>query len=511
MRDFRLLAWLRWRQWRSSALYWLRTLGYDPQRQNFIDRLYALYLILFGLAWITGMGIAAVTQAAGIGRLLPAAVTAALLSLMPWLVIAAAIFFLVRSLRASPVLLSFPDIAYVAASPVSRAAFVLVNFFQSCLQHLIIVLPLFALIVVVLAQPLGEAVGRAAALRALAVVAPLVPLLLALSWLAGLARLARRESRGSGFWWLAAFLLAPLAWLLAPLRWPGMMIADSIAGAAPGLPAGILLALAALAVAGLARVASRVNLIAAAEESRTYARLNALGLMAFLAPDVSMRIRRQEALAKRRASFKLPNARGARTLAARSLLLSLRRPLALLQLLLWGVGAAFAAAWLALGHPPLVLWFFWVTFLALAPPKMLVESFEADVADPYLRQLLPMSNGSLAVVGGAIPLAVATFGAWVGWTLSARQFGVSPEGWALGIAAGLGLVLIVLLAQAAAAARIGIFGWRPPYAGWLLLSIAAIGVSLLLFRSPVGAFVGGVAVLLLLGLIVFVSEPVPLD
>jgi hypothetical protein len=410
------------------------------------------------------------------------------------------------------VLLSFPDIAFVAASPVSRAAFVLVNFIQSCAQHLIVALPLFALIVVVLAQPLGEAVARTAALRAAVVAAPLIVLLLALAWLAGLARLERRERRGSSVWWVVALLLAPLAWLLAPLQWPGDVITASITtGEVPAPAVVILAALAALATFVLARAGSRVNLIAAAEESRTYARLNALGIMAFLAPDVSMRIRRQEALAKRQAAYRLPNASGARTLVARSLLLSLRRPMALLRLALWGVGTAFAAAWLAFGQPPLALWFFWVTFLALAPPKMLVESFEADMADPYLRQFLPMSNGLLAVAGGIAPLAVATLGVWAGWLVSAGMFALASAGWVAGIVGGLGLVLIVLLAQAAAAARVGIFGWRPPYAGWLLLSVAFVVLPALAFKSTAGALGGGLSALLLLGLVVFGSEPLPLD
>jgi hypothetical protein len=185
--------------------------------------------------------------------------------------------------------------------------------------------------------------------------------------------------------------------------------------------------------------------------------------------------------------------------------------MAMLQLLLWGAGTAFTAAWLALGRPPLVLWFFWVTFLCLAPPKTLVESFEADMADPYLRQLLPMTNGSLAVVGGVAPLGVTIIGIWAGWTLSARQFAVSPVGWLLGMLAGVGLTLIVLLAQAAAAARVGIFGWRPPYAGWLLLSVALIGASIAWLQPFAGALVGVAVALGLLGVIVASSQPIPLD
>jgi hypothetical protein len=365
--------------------------------------------------------------------------------------------------------------------------------------------------VVVLAQSLGEVVARTAALRAVAVVAPLIPLLLALAWVAGLVRLEHRERSGSSLWWLTAFLLPPLAWLLAPLRWPGELISRGIRDAVPGLALVILALLVALSVAALARLAARANLIAAAEESRTYARLNALGLMAFLAPDVALRIRRQESLARRRAYFKLPDSGGLGTLAARSLLLSLRRPTALLQLLLWGAGTAFTSAWLVLGRPPLALWFFWVTFLALAPPKMLVESFEADMGDPALRQMLPMSNGSLAVVGGIIPFIVTTLGVWGGWTLSAARFGVMLDGWVLGMFAGLALVLIVLLAQSAAAARVGVFGWRPPYAGWLLFGVALVG-GLILWLGPLtGALVGGISALLLLGLVVAGSAPVPLD
>ncbi len=493
MRDFRLLGWLRWRQWRSSALYWLRTLGYDPQRQNLIDRMYALYLIVFGLIWVFGVGIAAVHQASEIGHALPLTLTQWVLAALPWLFVAGAIYLFVRALRASPVLLSFPDMAFVAASPLSRTAVVLVNFVQSCIQHWIVVLPLFALLIVVVAQPLGQPLARTAALRGTAIVAPFVPLLLALAWTAGLVRLRERERPGSGAWWLAPFLLAPLAVLLLPLRWPGMASSNAIQGGPILVPVVVLSVLALAAVVLLAKVAANTNLIAAAEESRTYARLNALGLMAFLAPDVSIRIRRQESLARRQARFRLANARGRGTLVARSALFSLRRPMALLQLFLWGAGLAISTAWLLLSQPPLLLWFFWVTFLVLVPPKMLVESYEADVADPFLRQLLPMGNGPLALVGGIVPAFVLWLGAWAGVLLSGWRLGFSAAGWIAGALLAAAAVWILLLAQAAAAARVSVFGWRPPYAGWLLIVLALVG-SAMLALGPLAGGITGLAI-----------------
>lgn len=511
MADFRLLSWLRGRQWRSSALYWLRTLGYDPQRQGFIDRLYALYLIVFGLLWITGVGIAAVYQAAQIGRALPLSVTQAFLAVVPWLVIAGAIYLLVRGLRASPVLLSFPDMAFVAASPLSRTAFVGVNFIQSCIQHWLVVLPILSLLTVVMAQPLGEQIGRMAALRAAAVAAPLIPLLLAIAWVLGLLRLERQDERGSSWWWLGAFLLAPLAWVLPPLRAPGAAVSAAITGSTVLVSTVALWVVALLAIAALLRVARNTNLIAAAEESRTYARLNALGLMAFLAPDVAMRIRRQEALARRKARFRLPNGNGATALVARSLLLSLRRPWALLRLFLWGVAAAVSACWLLLGHAPLLLWFFWITFLVLAPPKMLIEAFEADVTDPYLRQLLSSNNGPLALAGDVVPVLVVLLGAWGGCGIASLQFGLTGAGLLLAAALCVAGALIMLLSQAAAAARVGLFGWRPPYAVWLLLVVILTGGMMLGFgplAGGVGGMIVGVTGLLLA---VVASQPIALD
>jgi hypothetical protein len=44
-----------------------------------------------------------------------------------------------------------------------------------------------------------------------------------------------------------------------------------------------------------------------------------------------------------------------------------------------------------------------------------------------------------------------------------------------------------------------------------LISVALIGASLLVFKSPAGAIAGGAGALLVLGLVVFGSERLPLD
>ena len=401
--------------------------------------------------------------------------------------------------------------AFVAASPLSRAAVVLVNFIEACIQHWVIVLPLFALVTVVIAQPLGQPLARTAALRAAAVAAPLVPLLLALVWALGLLRLRERERWGSGAWWMAGFLLVPLALLVPLLRWPGAAVSTAMAGG-PLLPPVVLLsALALFAIAGMVWIAKSTNLIAAAEESRTYARLNALGLMTILTPDVAARIRRQEALARRRARFRLPSSSGLQALAARSALLSLRRAFALLRVFLWGVAAASSAGWLVLSHPPLILWFFWVTFLALAPPRMLVEAFESDVANPYLRQLLPMSNGPLALAGGVVPTAVLLLGAWTGCALAAARFGLSAEGWLLAAWLTAAIVAILLFAQAAATARVSIFGWGPPYAVWLIMAVILVGVAALALGPVGGTIIGATIAVFALWAAVAGSRPIALD
>ena len=381
MPDWRLLAWLRWRQWRGSALYWLRTVGYDPNQRSLIDRMYALYLLGLGLIWVLVMGAWAFSQAASIGAHFTAPlVDAALAYGVPWLVLGLAVVAMALHARSAPLKLSFADMAYVAGSPVSRRAAVLVNYVQEVIQVTVLLVPILALVVAALAQPLGQETARGAAGRVAVVVVPLVALALAVAWCLGLLYLAAPRLKHFPLAWLLPVLLLAGGYLLPGVfLWPGRTLAAAIPGPVPAASVIALAVLAALAIAVLARIGRRTNMVDVADESAVFARINALGLMAWLAPDVAQRIRRQAALARRKPFLRLPSLPGPAGLVARSALTYLRRPLSLFGLAAWGFAAALAGSGLVFRGAGILLWLFGLTVLLLIPPPGLVDAFRSDL------------------------------------------------------------------------------------------------------------------------------------
>ena len=83
---------------------------------------------------------------------------------LPWLVLAIQVAMAVGSLRSSPFKLTFPDAAYVAGSPVSRAAPVFVGWLQALAKSQLVAPFAAALVAVGLTQ--GQAgVDQAALLQ----------------------------------------------------------------------------------------------------------------------------------------------------------------------------------------------------------------------------------------------------------------------------------------------------------------------------------------------------------
>jgi hypothetical protein len=499
--DLRLLARLRLRQFARSANYWLRVLGYDPESDTLSERLYGVYLALFGGGWAVAMAVIALNAAVTLGQALPAPAFDAVPALLPWLVLVAQACIASQALRSSPLKLTFPDITYLAGAPISRGALALVACVQAGLRTLVVALPAAALVAVALAAGLAPAALEPSAAAAVAVALPLVALTLAVAWCLGLARAALPRQAGRRWLWLAPIALLPLARLLPGLLlWPGRALALALAGRAQALWAPLLwLALLPL-MALVALLGGRVHMADVARESQTYARIQALGMGGLLAPEVVRSIRRRAALAGRRPVLRLPRAGGSWALAARAGLALVRDPSGLLSLVTWAGLLTVAGNWIAAGDtlpPQWAAWLFWAMF---APPAALADALRADTEEPFLRQLLPQSNLRLLVAGMALPALALTLVALGLWLLARPASGAALPG-ALAIIALAGLLA---LCQGASLLPVLTPGRRLPYAPAAAISLGAVILASAVTHAPFAAL--GVAALAGAVLVVLISQ-----
>jgi hypothetical protein len=510
MSDLQLLAWLRWRQARSNALYWLGLVGYEPGKGTLSDRAYQLYLLIFGAWWAVAMGAIAFHEAAQLGSRLDPQWLALSLEALPWLVLAIQVVTATGALRSTPLKLTFPDMAYLAGSPVARWAPVLVGWLQAVTRNLLISLPAAALLAVCLAQgalPIG---ADRAALWAVVVAFPLAILMTGLAWSLGLCRLAWPRLRRWRLARLCPLLLLGLACFLpGPCLWPGRTLALAMLGqATPGRL--LLLSLLAMASGGaVAWLGGRANMIDVSAESTTSARLRSLGVMAWLSPELANAIRTQAALAARRPFLSLPRAQGPGNLLARAGLLYLRRPSLLLWTLLWSAillqgsfllvpGSAFA--------PPSITW---LLAVLVAPPRGLLEVFQADAGNQFLRQFLPLDGLRLLLADVAAPLAVLIVSASLAWVAMGASLAVTVTG--MVTVALLGALLALCQGISLVQIRLGVGARSPrPYLGMIprrlriphplapAVSFGALIASRALLRTPLATL--GLGAALLLGL-----------
>ncbi|HOG47249.1 MAG TPA: hypothetical protein PLB78_11490, partial [Anaerolineae bacterium] len=388
MDDLLLVAGLRRRQFADSARYWLRVLGYEPGSRTRTDRAYGVYLTVLSAGWAVAMALIALQGAAALGQALPVPLPAMAGAALPWAVLAGQVLTAAGALRSSPLKLTYPDMTYLVGSPVSRGALAVMAWALATVRALLPALPVVALAAVALAQGLAPGAPERSAAAALALALPVIALTIGLAWCLGLARAALPAAAARRPLWLVPFVLLPLAACRPGLVWPGRALALAVSGQAQ---AGWATALwpALLPLAGLvAWLGGRVRMAEVTRESETHARIQALGMGVWLAPDVVRSIRRRAALAARPPFLRLPGASGAWALVARSGLALARDPASLLSLVTWGGLIAGAASWLvaANAYPP--QWAAWLALAMFAPPAALAETLRADAGEPFLRQLL---------------------------------------------------------------------------------------------------------------------------
>lgn len=496
MRDVQALFWLRWRQFKDTAVYWLRVLGYRPQDASFSQNLYVLYLVLIGLFWVYTVGAWVFETAAGIGKLIAPSTAIELMVGFTWVTLIVQVYVMVNALQSTPLKLSFADMAYVAGAPITRVAPVIVGFIRQVGIRLILLnLPTIVLGVVVgrTLLPLDYA---GAAVRLVLAMIPLIVLTWGIGWMVGLSRLISPRLGRLRYLWFVPLIILPLAYL-APdfFLWLGRLPVLVMLNEAPvwGLPLLFLLAAGAVAVTFV--MGARINMIHAVDESILYARIQALGLLAWRMIDVQARIRMQARTATRKPFLSLPKAEGNAAFVTRALVSYVRHPTMLLACAGWGAVMTFFGLEIIVRQLPAQVWILWVLVAGIAPPFGLMHVFRSDEQELFLRQFLPVDGLQLLmndIVAPLIALIVGGLGVWF-------LYGFDAEVITIGIIAIPLLALMVALCGAVALTNTRVLQTRLLATGASFGAVILAGTQL---QNPVaGLIVAGIAVMLLSGIV----------
>ena len=410
--DLRVLGWLRWKQFQDEAVYWLRVLGYQPDNGSLSSRAYILYLLGICGIWAGAMWTWAHDQAHALGGLLNGASLSDTLMVLPFVMLGLQVYVIMVALNSTPLTLTFEDISYIAGSPISPAAPVFIGFVRQVIIRVLLISVLAALLTIFLSRPLGNTVGAYNAIRAILIFIPFVVATWAIGWALGILRLIDARIRRLRFLWALPLLLVPaaIAWPDG-LLWPGRSLILFIIGHDPAWLPLLWVALAVVVVWGMTRMAARIDMVQATDESILYARIQALGLMAWKQIDVQLRIRMQSARGSRKATLRLPeNVTGFQALAAKAAISYIRHPFMLLFSGLWGAVLTQIAVLILAGNPPVQVWILWLLVVGAAPPIGLMYVFSVDVEERFLRQFLPVNGFELLMADILLPLVATIVG-----------------------------------------------------------------------------------------------------
>ncbi len=496
MRDVQSLFWLRWRQFKDTAVYWLRVLGYRPQDRAFSQNLYVLYLILIGLFWVYTVGSFVFEQAAAIGKVLAPSTAIELLIGFTWLTLLVQVYVMLNALQSTPLKLSFADMAYIAGAPITRVAPVIVGFIRQVgIRLFLLDLPVVIFGVVVGRTLMPEDYG-AASLRLVATVIPLIVLTWAVGWMVGLSRLISPRLGRLRYLWFVPLVLLPIAYFVPDLLlWPGRIAVLVMLNQAPVWALPLLIVLAVVGVAVTFYLGARINMIHAVDESILYARINALGLLAWRMIDVQARIRMQARQATRKPLLSLPRAQGNSTYITRAALTYIRHPFMLLACFGWGAVMTFFGIEVIARELPAQIWILWVIVAGIAPPFGLLHVFRSDQEELFLRQFLPADGLQLLLNDMLLPLIALIVGGLAVWI----GYGFEPDIASMGIVFIPLLGLMVALSGAVAVTNTRVLQTRLLATG---LSFGAVILAGTQLHTPIAALVvAGVAVLLMSGMV----------
>src|SRR5262249_29463373 len=132
-------------------------------------------------------------------------------------------------------------------------------------------------------------------------------------------------------------ILLPIAYFLPDaVLWPGRIAVLAMLNQSPVWALPLLIVLAAVGVVVVFWMGDRINMIHAVDESILYARIQALGLLAWRMIAVEARVRMQSRQVTRKPFLSLPRVQGTSTFVTRALLSYVRHPFMLLICFAWG-------------------------------------------------------------------------------------------------------------------------------------------------------------------------------
>lgn len=484
MRDARLLLWLRARHARSALDQALHLVGAGVDAGGRAERAYQLYAVGLMLAWFALMASALVSAVQG--AFAAAGFAACALAVRSALLVPA--FVLLRGgiagVRTSPLKLSHPDIAYLAAGAVSARALVGAAVGTQALAGAAIGGALGFL----LGAGLESAGAPAAAPAAVALAgALLAAAAVALGWVPGLVRLASaRWARGrtsaavlasaaATALWGGFALLVPVSALLAPTTFAALAAGGAFVLAAAALALGLL--------------APHANMTRVIEENSLHADLCRFGVLSPLDRNDIAEYQRRRKLAARPPRFSLPHGEGRAALVQRAVLSHARRYDGLPSLAMHGAFAVPLGVLALAGAGGIELFVFWLPVAVLMPQgvREAARTFQDDVRNRLVRDRLPFGALELLVFD-TLPAFVLTTAVACAVAAMAAPAGAPPLA-----AVGLAVVLNVaqLLCCGFDAVRLFPGGPRLCYE-YGALALVAVGFALSLF-APMPVVAAGLA------------------
>lgn len=422
------LLWLERRHLRTEVAYWGWMAGADiVEDRGVIERLYQAYLVVLLGGCAVAMWWFVLGQVEGLFAAVGPAALPVANAVLFGLFAAPFAWMTLRALRRTPLILTQPDVAFVASGvfPVSAIA-------------AIRVLPAAAKGCAcggVLAFLLGAGLRAAGATVLPGGIAAAWGLLLAcaalLSQVAGYVRLSARSRRDA---WpcaaVAVFAVGACAGMLlgAVLAPPASMalLGSLVAVLSGATGIAVLLCAALLLWVLVARVARGADMACVIEESGAVAALHGMRRLSVAAPEVYREMRRRYRVARRRPIGALPRARGAAALIARAGLSHVRQYEGTAHLVVIGcVLVPMGALWLMWSE---FSWMMLATLVcvfanAYGPVREMSLALREDTRMRALCDMLPCSRFAIALLDGvcavvivALPGVVAALLGWgSGW------------------------------------------------------------------------------------------------